>query len=75
MVTPSTGTTPHIAETYDIGLIIPHPTEASLLIPTMEVSCVQLLAAQGFHALIGRDLLRKCVLNYNGERGWYTLAY
>jgi len=51
MVTPSTGTTPHIAETYDIGLIIPH------------------------HALIGRDILRKCVLSYNGDRGWYTLAY
>jgi predicted aspartyl protease len=75
MVTPSTGTTPHIAETFDIGLVIPHPTDAPLVIPTMEVSCVQLLASQGFHALIGRDILERCVLNYNGTRAWYTLAY
>jgi hypothetical protein len=34
----------------------------------------ELLAAQGIHALIGRDILSRCVLMYNGA-AFFTIAY
>src|SRR5947209_20480662 len=55
MTTPSTGTTPHVADQYDVSLLVPHPTLNPLILPTIAVASVELLNAQGFHALIGRD--------------------
>ncbi len=77
MITPSTGTTPHIADQYDISLLIPSATTSQLplVFHAMPVACVELLLAQGFHALIGRDVLQQCLLTYNGNRNWFTLAY
>lgn len=75
MSTPSTGTTPHIADQYDVSLIIPCQNKPPLVQQTVGVACVQLLAPQGFHALIGRDLLRQCVLTYDGTRGFFIIAY
>jgi hypothetical protein len=75
MITPSTGTTPHMADQYDVSLIIPGPTGMPLHLPTLGVSCTHLLLAQGFHALIGRDVLAQCVVTYNGTQAWLTVAY
>jgi hypothetical protein len=75
MITPSTGVTPHVADQYDVSLFVPCGTQPALAIPTLGVSCVQLLLAQGFHVLLGRDVLAQCVLTYNGSRAWFTLAY
>jgi hypothetical protein len=33
------------------------------------------LTAQGFHALVGRDILSLCLLCYDGLQGSFTLAY
>lgn len=33
------------------------------------------LAHQGIHGLLGRDVLSKCLLVYNGEMGLFTLAF
>jgi hypothetical protein len=75
--TPSTGTTPHEAEQYDVALVIPPaaPGQSLLVFETIPVVCSALLDAQGFHALIGRDILERCIFIYNGTVGSFSLAY
>jgi len=75
--TPSTGNNPHVADQYDVSIVVPSgkPTHAPLIIPNLPVMCAELLAAQGIHALIGRDILSLCMLTYNGAEGFFTLAY
>lgn len=73
--TPSTGTTPQQAEQFDVALFIPAPNGLPLFIKTMPVVASQLLASQGFHALLGRDVLSQCLFAYNGEFGVFTLAF
>ncbi len=76
VVTPSTGNQPVNVDQYDICLIVPgKQDDAPFFIPNLPVVCMELLGAQGFHALIGRDVLARCVLLYNGSIGWFTLAY
>lgn len=77
VATPSTGATPHQAQQFDVSLFIPgstpHQPPLSLgAVPVIESS---LLAQQGFHALIGRDILSLCVMVYNGDGGFFTLAF
>jgi hypothetical protein len=75
MLTPSTGPTPQNADTYDVGIVIPNGQQQGLVVPVLAVSASELYQGQGFHALIGRDILERCVLNYNGSIGLFTLAY
>jgi predicted aspartyl protease len=75
VLTPSTGATPINADTYDVGIVIPNGTQQGLIIPNMPVSASELFQAQGFHALLGRDILERCVLTYNGSMAIFTLAY
>ena len=35
----------------------------------------KLLNAQGFHVLLGRDILSGCLLTYDGLNGLFSLAY
>jgi hypothetical protein len=76
MMTPSTGTSSVQAEQYDVSLLIPsaqgHPPLVHL---TIAVTKSHLHAGEGFHALIGRDVLKSCVLKYDGVNGLFTLAY
>jgi len=72
--TPSTGATPHSANQYDVGLAIPNG-RAPLFLQTVPVVESELLSAQGFHALIGRDILEHCLLVYNGKEGLFSLAF
>lgn len=74
VLTPTTGATPQPAEQYDVGFVIPAPNGAPLFSQTLPVIASDLLAAQGFHALIGRDILSQCVFVYNGS-GFFTLSY
>jgi len=75
--TPSTGTQPHEADQYDISLVVPgaDPTHLPLSIGNLPVICAELLLPQGFHALIGRDVLSRCVFVYNSLVGLYTVCY
>jgi len=75
VLTPSTGNTPVDADTYDVAISIPNAPHAALIIHNMAVTASELFAAQGFHALVGRDILAGCVLTYNGAIGMFTLAY
>jgi hypothetical protein len=73
--TPTTGATPQPVDLYDVGFVIPGPAGGShLFSQTLPVMASELLAAQGFHALIGRDILSQCVFVYNGS-GFFTLSY
>lgn len=76
IVTPSTGQDVHTTETYDVDFVIPKsPTEPPLAIPNLRVAACELFLRQGIHALIGRDVLSRCVLVYNGEANVFTLAF
>ena len=75
--TPSTGSQPHEADQYDISLVVPGavPTHLPLTIGNLPVICADLLQQQGFHVLIGRDVLALCILVYNSQVGLFTLGY
>lgn len=74
--TPTTGAQPVQADTYDVSLSIyalqGHPPLTHQTIPVVQA---ELLASQGFHALIGRDVLKECLLTYDGRSGLFSLAF
>jgi len=75
MQTPSTNGTPVQCNLYDASVYIPGAQgQGGFLIdalPIMECS----LSAQGIDGLIGRDIINRCTLIYNGSAGFFTLAY
>lgn len=76
MVTPSTGGQPIQATQYDVSLMIPSaPNQTPLFHHTIPVVESQLVAMQGFHVLLGRDVLGECLLVYDGRMGLFTLAF
>jgi hypothetical protein len=73
--TPSTGGAPQSAATFDVGLVIPCAGSVPFMLSTIEVIESELFLAQGFHALIGRDVLAQCHFTYNGLAAYFNLAY
>jgi hypothetical protein len=74
--TPTTGSNPAMADQYDIGILIPTDLASPpLLHLTIPVIAADLLVRQGFHALVGRDILAGCYLAHDGKSGLFTLAY
>ena len=74
-VTPSTGADSIAIYQYDVSVaIFSSPDDAPLVIPALPVAELPLLN-QGFHVLIGRDILSRCVLVYNGSSELFTLAF
>lgn len=73
--TPTTGMTPVVCNQYDVSIIIPPPKGIPFQVPTTAVTEHEFFAAQGFHALIGRDILARCLLIYNGQLNLFTLAW
>lgn len=51
------------------------PQDTPMIFRTIRVVATPLRAAQGFDALLGRDILGMCVLIYNGSMGFFTLAF
>lgn len=62
--------------TYDvcIGIYATRQGDVHFLSDTIQVTATN-LASRGFQALIGTDILCKCILHYNGADGHFTLAY
>jgi hypothetical protein len=75
MLTPSTGNVPQDADTYDVGIFIPNAGQTALIIPVLAVCASELYQGQGFHALIGRDILERCILIYNGTVPYFSISY
>ena len=76
IVTPSTGQNPHTATEHDMAIVIPPalPEDMPLIMECLPVIESELLATQGVHSLIGRDVLQKCIFHYNGS-GYFSLAW
>lgn len=72
---PTTGSAPQAVNVYDVGILIPGSTQPPFFLGTVAVAECHLLQAQGFHALIGRDILASCVVNYNGPLSLVTVSY
>ena len=73
--TPSTGPVPQPFNQYDVAIFIPGPSAGNgwyiPALPVMESD----LSAQGIQGLIGRNLLDRAVLVYNGPSNNFVLAY
>ena len=73
--TPSTGATPVPFPQYDVMLFIPGSKVGQAWIieamPVMECD----LSAQGIQGLIGRDVLDRAIVVYNGPVNHFTVAY
>jgi hypothetical protein len=69
------GLTPSVL--YEVELTIPHPTAPRphwLVVPDLEVEGVDLSGA-GCDAILGRDVLARCVFTYDGLTDSFTLSY
>ena len=76
MVTPSTGTGVVTVDEYGVSLAIySRTTEPPYRIPNLPIVESELRQKQGFDVPIGRDVLSRCILHYNGENGLHTLAF
>lgn len=71
--TPSTAGTPHTCDQYDISLMLIHP-RLQLTLHALPVIASN-LTAQGIQALIGRDVLARCLFVYDGAAGLFSLAF
>lgn len=75
MITPTTGAEPQEKALYDVMVLIPAGNAQPFIQATLPVCECDLFEAQGFHALIGRDILSHCLLVYNGLANYFSLAY
>ena len=73
--TPSTGKDSVFIDQYDASFVVPGNTPDGTLV----VGAVPIVAAhlrsQGIDGLIGRDILDRCLLIYNGTTGVVSLAH
>ena len=62
--------------TYDvcIGIYATRQGDLHFISETVQVTATN-LTGRGFRALIGTDILQKCILHYNGADGFFSLAY
>lgn len=72
--TPSTNGAAVNCNQYDVELAIHSPNGAPFDVPALAIT-ESSVAAQGIAGLIGRDVLSRCQLYYNGVIGHYTLSY
>ena len=75
--TPSTGDKPRSGSQYEVTLVLETrvPDESALVFDRLEVVALDLVAWQGVHAILGRDVLDRCLLVYHGPEAQFTVAY
>lgn len=72
--TPSTGGTPVPMRTFDVAVYLHHPTTNYTMasaVPAVESP----IAAYGPQAIIGRSVLNKCLLIYDGAANTFTISF
>jgi hypothetical protein len=75
--TPSTRqATPHETNQFDVSIFIPGSTAQArpFTVPALPVIESE-LQHQGYSVLLGRDILSACLLVYEGQSGFFTLAF
>jgi predicted aspartyl protease len=74
--TPSTKGVAVTTPTYDvkIAILAGRTGDLHFISETIQVTATD-LAVHGFQALIGTDILKKCILHYNGADGLFTVCY
>jgi hypothetical protein len=71
--TPSTGATAVEFDQYDVHIVLIHPALQFNIWSHPIVASA--LAHQGFHLLLGRDVLRTCHFSYQGHAGTFSLCF
>lgn len=76
VLTPSTGTAAVTMDQYDVNLYFPYPQASTPphVIRTIPIICAD-FTAQGIHGLIGRDILARSNMFYNGDLQLCTLNF
>lgn len=74
MHTPSTGTTPIIIQTYDVGIAFAGYANAVHSLGAHSVSAAD-FSGQGIDGLLGRDILESARLTYSGPDRTYYLSF
>lgn len=75
LLTPSTGPTPVVAPTYDVGLVVLHGhNESQHVVPVQQVTECD-FSAQGIGGLLGRDFLALGRLTYSGPNDFCYLSF
>jgi hypothetical protein len=74
--TPSTKGVAVTTPTYDvkIAILAGRPGDLHFISNTIQVTATE-LTPQGFQVLIGRDILKSCILHYNGADEYFTVSY
>ena len=72
--TPSTGSTPQVCNQYDVSLWYYVPPSNHLLTAALAIIATD-LTSQNIQALIGRDLLSRCTLIYNGPQNSFLMSF
>jgi len=72
---PTTGTSPQTVNVYDVSIWIPGAIPPPFFLGTVAVAESQLLQSQGFHILLGRDILAYCMVHYSGPLNLVTVSY
>jgi len=74
VLTPTTGAIPQLLPQYDVDLQFVSPT-SQVLPPLEDVSVLEAaLSAQGIQALIGRDILARCLFVFDGPANSFSLS-
>jgi predicted aspartyl protease len=73
VLTPSTGSIPIQASTFDVSIVIPIFSGQTFTLPAVQVF-ESSLSVQGIQALIGRDILKNALLVYDGRNSIFSLA-
>jgi hypothetical protein len=60
---------------YDVSIWIPGAIPPPFFLGTVAVAESQLLQSQGFHILLGRDILAYCMVHYSGPLNLVTVSY
>ena len=73
--TPSTGRESVFIDQYDASFVIPgNSPDGTLVVGAIPIVAAH-LRSQGIDGLLGRDILDRCLLIYNGATGVVTLAH
>lgn len=72
--TPSSGLDLDVRDQYDVSISLGGDTGSPLEVTT-PVICCDLWDRGGIHALIGRDILSRCILTFDGPSNRFTLGW